>query len=261
MKNKPYFDINELENKHKELKTIKNMANYYSISESTLYKKFKQFGITFDKISKFNVDDNFFSVDTEESFYIAGFIAADGCIKNNDLVIKLSSNDKNLLEIINNRLKSDRIIKHYDNNHTGASELIVSSKKICNDLKRFNIVSRKSLTYTFPEFVKTHFLKNHFMRGYSDGDGSFYIHSQFNKKICFGLRGTVDFLTSYRSILEQECNFIKRTYPIPVHNNYGQLSYGGNKNIIKLSKFLYNNESICLDRKKKIALQAEKLLK
>ena len=38
-------------------------------------------GCFFDKIRKYDVDHNFFSRDTEESFYWAGFIAADGWVR------------------------------------------------------------------------------------------------------------------------------------------------------------------------------------
>lgn len=55
------------------------------ISRYMVCKYLKRCGVTTEKI--FNqFDDGFFNKDTEESFYWAGFIAADGCV--------LASNNK-----------------------------------------------------------------------------------------------------------------------------------------------------------------------
>jgi intein/homing endonuclease len=261
MRYKIIFNKKDLEDQYKRLKTIENVAHYFDVSVSTIRKNFKYFDITFSKINKLKLNDNFFGADSPESFYIAGFIAADGCVNNKELSIRLSSKDKKHLEKINSILQSERSIRHYNNNYTGVSVLRICSKQILNDLKRFNVVPRKSLIYSFPDWIKNHPLKNHFMRGYFDGDGSFYLQHQYNKKICFGLRGTVKFLIDYRSILEKECEFPVRINAMPISGGCGLLGYGGNKNIIKISNFLYKDATIYLDRKKKIALKAEGLLK
>lgn len=209
---------------------------------------------------KYEVDDKFFTAETEQSFYVAGFIASDGCIDRNEVCIKLSSNDKIHLEKINKLLKSNRPIKHYKNKYSGASVLRVSSKQILKDLERFNIVPRKSLTYEFPDWLKTHPLKHHFMRGYFDGDGSFYLNTQYNRKICFGLRGTEKFLLDYRNILEKECGFEPRQNKMPVSSRCHQLAYGGNKNIVSIANFLYNNATVFLERKHNFVVDAKKML-
>jgi hypothetical protein len=217
---------------------------------------------------KYNCNDNFFSEDNELSFYVAGFIAADGCIRQNkgcskisDIGIRLSKNDREHLENINNALETDRPIKDYKNKYSGVSVLKITSDKMCQDLfEKFNITPRKSNTYIFPNFVKQHELVNHFMRGYFDGDGSFYIQKQSNEKVCFGLRGTESFLTDYRSILERQCDFSIRHNKMPVSGGCCQLAYGGNRNIIKISNFLYNDATIFLNRKKEVALKANQLV-
>ena len=217
---------------------------------------------------KYNCNDNFFSEDNELSFYVAGFIAADGCVQVNKgcskvsaIDIKLSKNDQEHLENINNVLGSNRPIKNYENKWSGASLLRITSDKMCQDLsEKFNIVPNKSKTYIFPNLVKQHELVNHFMRGYFDGDGSFYIQKQSNEKVCFGLRGTDSFLTDYRSILEKQCDFSMRYNKMPVSGGCCQLAYGGNRNIIKISNFLYNDATIFLNRKKEVALKANQLV-
>ena len=208
---------------------------------------------------KYEVNDNFFISETEESFYVAGFIASDGCIYKNEICIKLSTNDKKHLEKINRLLKSNRPIRDYNNEYSGASVLRVSSKQLIKDLKKFNIVPCKSLTYEFPDWLKEHSLKHHFMRGYFDGDGSFYLNKQYNEKVCFGLRGTEKFLLDYRSILEKECGFEPRKNKMPISSKCYQLGYGGNRNIVNITNFIYKDATVFLERKKNIALLAKSL--
>ncbi len=253
------FNKDELQRAYIDLKTIDSVANYFKVSKSTIRKNFKKFGITF-ALNKLKLDDEFFSIDTKDSFYIAGFIAADGCISGREISIRLSSNDKSHLLDINKILKSERTVRDYTNEYSGVSVLRLRSQQMINDLKKFNIVPCKSLIYSFPEYVKTHPLRSHFMRGYFDGDGSFYVQKQHNTKICMSIRGTEKFLTTYRDILEQECNFKVRNYKIPISGGCHQLAYGGNKNIIKIANFLYNDASLFLNRKKDIMLKAYDLL-
>src|SRR5258708_30414655 len=113
---------------------------------------------------KYSCNDNFFSEDNELSFYVAGFIAADGCVLLNNehskvsyVNIKLSKNDRQHLVNINNILMSSRPIRDYKNKYSGESVLKITSDKMCQDLsKKFNVVPRKSKTYIFPNFVKEH---------------------------------------------------------------------------------------------------------
>lgn len=267
------IEINEQELKQKYLQflTVKDIANHFQVSKSSIQKQLNKFGITVSQVfgdrgknrRKYCCNDDFFSTDTEKSFYIAGFIAADGCVQQDkkSLVIKLSQKDKVHLQKINNELGFNRPVRDHNYGYTGDSVLNISSRKICSDLlDKFNITPNKSKNYKFPPYVENHQLKNHFMRGYFDGDGSFYINKQRNEKVCFGLRGTQQFLTIYRDILQKECGFPYRDYCIPISDGCGMLSYGGNRNIIKISNFLYSNGTLFLDRKKVIALKANHLL-
>src|ERR1035437_217839 len=163
---KKKLDKKELEEKYLELKTVKQTAEYFCVSKSTIEKYFREYNINCSKIfgtrgqnrRKYVCDDNFFAQDNELSFYIAGFIAADGCIhhtsKNGyNLSINLSTKDIKFLININDILKSNKPIHSYKNEYNGASVLHITSKKICDDLKRFNIVPAKSLIYTFPDWL------------------------------------------------------------------------------------------------------------
>ena len=76
----------------------------------------EKFGLEYQKQIIYNCDHEFFSRDNEESFYIAGFIAADGGIKDRkntseniiyELGIALSKEDKDFLEKLRKIMKAN----------------------------------------------------------------------------------------------------------------------------------------------------------
>lgn len=273
MKNKYDWLTKEvLEKDYSELGNFKLIAEKYKIPRSTIERYCKIFGVkTTPKIS-YEVDHNLFATDTEESFYLAGFIAADGCIYTHKCVepncmrICLSKKDEKFLEILKNILKFSGPTKHairklskYNKKWNDSEQVFIDiySKQMINDLKRFGIVPRKSLIYDFPEWLINHPLVHHFMRGYFDGDGSFYIASEkiktkkygdtIQQKMCCSLRGTMNFLMSFKKVLSN--SNIKTSSSPKFNNGIEQLRYSGNKQVSKIASFLYKDFYICMNRK------------
>lgn len=268
-----------LEEAYARLGTLKAVGRELKIDPDSIKLYMQKFGLDYNKQIIYNVDHDFFSRDNEQSFYIAGFIAADGCVKDRksssgvirpEMAIGLSKKDKLFLEQLRQIMKAevpirDFIVKNSKRNplwnDIWKSDLVITSKQICDDLKRFNIVPRKSLIYTFPEWIKTHPLKHHFIRGYNDGDGSFYIpklkEGRTVDQIYFSMRGTSSFLTDVRYIFEQECDLKVRENPIRISSNHGCLEYGGNGIVSKIVDYLYKDATIYLSRKKEIAMKAK----
>lgn len=147
--------------------------------------------------------------------------------------------------------------------NTWKSELRITSQKICNDLRRFNIVPRKSLIYTFPEWMKENSLKHHFIRRYNDGDGSFYKPKLKNNRtieqIYFSMRGTPKFLFDIYCILQKECILEERDKKIRISSGHGILEYGGNNIISNIFDYLYKDATIYLQRKYDIAIKSKKI--
>lgn len=218
-------------------------------------------------ISKYKVNHNIFQEESERSFYLAGFIAADGCIRitgnkknkyiNHRLQISLSKNDEEYLILIRDCLESTHPIANYliENskrnsnwNDVWESKLMITSKKMVEDLQKFNVVPRKSLIYTFPEWLIEHPFVNHFMRGYFDGDGSFFINSESsNNRLCCSIRGTENFLQVYKKILQNKCDFECKDN-IDRSNRTPQLRFKGEFSM-KIFDFLYEDATIYLERK------------
>lgn len=240
------------------LKSFKAIAREINADPTSVKFYMDKYSIEYKKFEKYKCNEQYFKYDTAESFYIAGFIAADGCIKEKSsiLSIELSEVDENLLNLIKNKFNAEnplnkKIVKNSKRNSSwkDSNELClkISSKEMCKDLERFNIVPRKTHIYKMPEWLINHELVHHFLRGYNDGDGSFYTGKY--DQIYFSLRGNTIFLKQVRDIFENNNLTIKRDTEIRLSSCHGILEYGGNGVLAKICNFLYKDSTICLDRK------------
>ena len=236
---------------YKKLGSMDKVGKIYGINKGVIRSCFKKLGLTIINRRR-NYNRTFFSTNTSESFYWAGFIAADGCVsgkKSKYLSMALAKKDHDHLEKFVKAIEFDRQIKK--------TSISLCSKEMFNDLARFNIVPRKTKIYTFPEWLVNHPLVNHFMRGYFDGDGSIYYSTNkpgFRKKLSISICGTKEFLTTFRSVLSKNCN-VNGHAKIRKTKGIYAFGYCGNNNIIKIRNFLYLNstENIRMDRKYEIA--------
>jgi hypothetical protein len=263
-----------LEQSYAELGSLKAVARKFDLDPGSIKKYMIRCGLEFKPQIRYGCDHEFFSRDNEETFYVAGFIAADGCVKDRkgkygtiryEVGIGLSKEDKEFLEQLRQTMKAETPIRDFlvknskrnsKWNDTWKSEIVITSEKMWKDLGRFNVVPRKSLIYTFPEWMKTHPLKHHFIRGYNDGDGSFYIpklkEGREVEQVYFSMRGTPAFLKVVRDILEEECGLQERHKCIRISSGHGVLEYGGNGVINEIAKWLYKDATIYLQRKYEI---------
>ncbi|KKN61329.1 hypothetical protein LCGC14_0523200 [marine sediment metagenome] len=258
----------DLEKVYKDTQSVREAGRHFNMSHEKARRLLVKYGLC-NKLVRYNCDHNFFSEDSQHSFYWAGFIAADGAIidrrKTLELSIGLAQKDKNHIQKFKQNISAenpihDILIKNSKRNPNWndcwKSEIKITSNKLCKDLERFNVVPRKSKIYTFPEWLVNHELTHHFMRGYFDGDGSFFYpklkEGRIVEQLYFGLRGTSEFLTVYRTILERKCNLTERAKPIRVNNGIGVLEYGGNGIMNDIVRFLYKDADIYLERKRDI---------
>lgn len=257
-----------LEKEYKELKSLNKIAKKHGVSFGSVKHYMRKYDIPYKTLIRYACDDDFFSRDNEESFYIAGFVAADGCLQETGplkqyrlLQIWLKSKDVGFLEMLKLTMKANHPLGHKDRSLVEGGKvyssdgLSIVSEKMFNDLARFGITPRKSLTYVFPEWLENHDLVHHFMRGYFDGDGSFKIcksKKRQDKGIRFNLLGTLQSMEVYRDILERnECitgRAVKNRAPTKIGNIFS-LDYGGNGVVSKIAQFLYRDATIYLPRK------------
>lgn len=126
--------------------------------------------------------ENFFeNIDSESKAYILGFIASDGCVQPelNRVKIDLKDVDEDILKKIQTEIGHKNNLSHYSqeidigNKHYTAhtSRLIISSKKMVEDLEKYGIVKNKSniLDVALEMIPDDYFFD--YLRGVIDGDG------------------------------------------------------------------------------------------
>jgi len=240
-----------------ETKSISEVSRRLGIGKTTAYRYRKKNNIQIIKYKMYESDDDYFAQNTEGSFYWAGFIAADGCVMNKKrdytfvLKVSLANKDIDHLRMFNRHMKSTYPVKKYPN----YCELAMYSRKICDDLRRFNIVPRKTHIYTMPKWVRDHKLVNHFIRGYFDGDGSLSKYKQKSRNIpqhMFSVRGTKPFLTDMYKIIDKNCQ-LYYDRKVSLSGGIHQVGYSGNKVVKKICEYLYKDGTIYLTRKRQRA--------
>lgn len=117
----------QLEKDYLELKSLSKIALKYNISDVAIRSRFIKYGIPYkSKIHNNYCNHNIFNEESERSFYLAGFIAADGCIRisktnknkkyiNHRVVIGLSKKDESHLETIRDLLETNQKFNYYIN--------------------------------------------------------------------------------------------------------------------------------------------------
>lgn len=253
-----------LEYEYKNCGSMQKMADKLKVSVDSIYKYMKLHNVEYERKYKgvYYCNSNFFKHDSPESFYLAGFIAADGSVQyrkySKTLKITLSKKDIDHLEKIKKILESNHPIKEYKvkenklvHSEHESVELQITNKDIVEDLKKFNIFPNKTKTYEMPEWLLSHQFLNHFMRGYFDGDGTItYCGLGKGRKILqlsFSILGTQKFIQQYREVLFKNCDmhFAK----IISHQSVHRIMYSGNNVVKHIYDFLYKNQNICLQRK------------
>ena len=153
-----------------------------------------------------SVNDEYFQNYTLENCYYAGFIAADGNIDSTQtkLTIGLSAKDKEWLETFTQKCKSDATVREFTikDKYSGSS-ITITSKPMCESLRdNFNITPHKSLTL-LPPPLSDNTLKDAFIVGLIDGDGSIGFASNKNKRDRF----YISFLGT-----EEVVSFVKKRF-------------------------------------------------
>lgn len=161
---------------------------------------------------KHSQNNSFFKETSLNTFYWAGFIAADGYVneKKNYIQIKLTESDNIQLEtFLGETNSSNQIFTAQDRSGFEGGKnryrIVIRNKDWVKDLKeKFNIVQCKSLTHEPPNTEGwTKEQTKAFIIGYLDGDGTIcYIGT--DKYLKLGFIGTFEFLNWIKDFITSE---------------------------------------------------------
>lgn len=201
----------------------------------------------------------FHKIDNEHKAYWLGFLYADGCVDKNmySVIVDISIKDISLLEKFCNDIEYQKNIKIHGNNNQYC-KIVIASKEMCHDLYEHGCTPAKSLTLKFPsEDILPQNLRNHFIRGYYDGDGCLSFCHTFRKRKdidpsgtklyewktwFFKLLGTEDMMTHIQNILPDYIS-------VTSEGKIKRLKCGGSYKIYNILKYLYCDATIFMNRK------------
>lgn len=220
------------------------------------------------RIRKFHPNEEWFdNIDCEEKAYFLGFLYADGNTKKDGtrVTINLQEQDKDILSIFSNFIYGcDKLYFRKKQRETYQNQycLEISSSKINQRLTKLGCVPAKSLILTFPEWLINEELQRHFIRGYFDGDGCITIIKSKYPQYSWDIMSTNNFCQSVNNILQKELNinfYINTPYQKRGNQITTRLSIGGNRQVLKLTDWLYKDANFYLERKYQKYLDLRKL--
>lgn len=205
------------------------------------------------------VNDAYFrKIDTPEKAYFFGLLMADGTVfhtRNNKRLggfrINLESGDSHILEELKQAIGSNRKMRKLSPKIAGRKDqvlLAVHSQQIAEDLVSHGCVPRKSYHAKYPHHLSEN-LHRHFIRGYFDGDGCVSTYQRPSRiDLTCNFVGTEDIVMG----IAQKLHIDAGVNLTKIHQRQGCccVSYGGNRQIVKIHRYLYSEHGPALVRKK-----------
>lgn len=233
--------------------SIKETAIRFNIDRGTLGKKLTELNLNNSKnrLKIYSFNENYFENITQpEQAYWLGWLHSDGNINKNQIRLRLSINDIEILELFNKSLNSNIPIiieennKGYSSKNSKIANLTINSSKMVSDLKKYGIVQNKTDIIDFYNFNNDTLTKA-YIRGIFDGDGwcSFNENSREigfsgNQQTCEKI---AQFLTEKLAINNANVKPLKTISRLRICNKAGIVSFY--ENILK------GNRELSLKRK------------
>jgi DNA-binding transcriptional regulator WhiA len=223
------------------------IAHKYNIHRSTVQKYLINGGIKLrKKTPEIRVNHFYFSKYTEENCYWAGFILADGYIRQKNrftLEIKLQKGDVDHLYKFKKSIEYDGRVIERETYYS----ITISSQQLIKDLaQNFDIFNKKSLTCCISDKIPQKFLRE-YIRGYFDGDGCIS-YTTMDTISFLGTEKTINFIRNYFYEIVDVRLKSKDMPNIILHGNIFTIYYYG-KPAFKCLNHLYKNSKMFLDRK------------
>lgn len=261
-------------------KTLKEIAEELNVSLTTVKRYKTKYGLTVnldiakqrnsEKHQIYTCDTTYFdNIDTMNKAYLLGFLAADGFVTNrNEIGIGVAKKDKAVVEFFQSELKSNKPIREIENNGSGSYELRIQNNMLAEQLKKYDIVPRKSLIINIKEVIEKAKLSEEqisvFLLGYFDGDGCISLaHRQDTNKEYFemnvtGTYETVNYFKNYfgYGTITKRNNDESNNYTLQLSNNFSTIY----KCLSKIYKYK-NKIMFCFERKYNLFVKLETKLK
>lgn len=205
--------------------------------------------VTYGGKNTIQFNERFFqNIDQEDKAYFLGFLAADGHVRKSNHCCQLSiqKRDEALMYRFANSLELNpaHIKTRIHKGKFEMSEVYLSSRFMCEDLKAIGLGHDKSFTLQINSDKLPEDMVRHFIRGYSDGNGTFHRESDLrictcSKDFAFQLMHWLTFPGSKPAMQIHNTNRKNTLYIVRLGRRNGKAGL----------LWLYENQTICLERK------------
>jgi DNA-binding Lrp family transcriptional regulator len=204
------------------------------------------------------LDVNYFEkIDSETKAYLLGFLAGDGNVtKSNMIRVRIVKSDEEIINLFKKELNYHKPNKYVKlKNGNDQVHLSFRSEKMCNDLSKYGIVPNKTFTLDLPNIEKK--FMHSYLLGLFDADGSIF-YSKFLRKgrnknteiYRFSITTNTKLCNQISDFLEKELNIKLSISSKKNTKNISIAQISKNKDMVYLSRYLYQNPNMGLLRKK-----------
>lgn len=245
--------------------TIENVSVRYHISQKNLADRLanNKWTKTAPK-TRYSCDETYFDViDDEHKAYWLGFLFADGYIlskrnregygnESQSFGFSISIKDSEIFVKFKEDLKSNHPVNIYGGGaykpDSKTGRILITSQRMVDSLKKWGMTENKTLILKMPNISKE--LYPHFIRGYSDGDGSIIIsHLKSGAtKYAWNITSTKEMCLSILSFLGKTNLKLYQRWPERNVNNW-TIKISGNQQVPQLLEKIYSGATIYLERK------------
>lgn len=224
------------------------------------------------KRKKYTLNEEYFNNPetwSNEHAYLFGWICSDGHVGKHEISIRLQERDIDILEKFKKAInftgnlryikaRKSSNFKNIDKNYISKPQfgLSIASHKMIESLRRLEIESNKTNSLTFPNWLREDLIP-HFIKGFWEGDGC--VTGEDN--IYIGFAGNNKFLSILKDILEGKLDVTTFLFPMKESIDFSSLRICGRFQVIKFLNWIYQDNSIYLDRKYQKYINLVKQLK
>jgi len=181
-------------------------------------------------------EDAFAIIADEPTAYWWGFIYADGYVHRRSLIMDLQKQDRPHVEALRLFLRSEKALSK-------VGRLEANSLRLASDLRRLGIVPYRPKIPDFARLLPRR-LRNHFLRGLFDGDGS----ARASKSLA--LCGSVALMRWSRAVLAEEAGTNPRLAISQHRSGLAYLYFSGRLVALRVADYLYSEATIWMPRKR-----------
>jgi predicted DNA-binding protein YlxM (UPF0122 family) len=191
------------------------------------------------------VDVDFFTKMNHELAYILGLWASDGTILDRGS-FALGMSDADVIEWVSEKISYTgtvhKTVTEYSTNHA----IQFTAPELLQEFEKYNLIPRKSLVLEFPSLSQE--MVPHYLRGVFDGDGSIG-KDRYSYRFNI-VSGSKPFIDSVKHVIENQIGGNRGVK----YDSRGRGLYTyhvfGKESLYKLGKWLYQDDSFGMSRKK-----------